>query len=298
MKITITGSLGHIGKPLTKKLIDQGHEVTVVSSNPSRGASIQKMGAVPSIGNLEDSSFLTDSFMGADAIFTMVPPNNYFDQGLDLIAYYAGLGKNYAIAISKANIKRVVNLSTIGGHLEKGNGILKGAYYVEQTLNTLPTEVAITHIRPTSFYYNLFGYMETIKSEGKIFANHGSKPIPWVSPLDIAQSVAEELTHINADTRVRYVVSEELTGAETAQILGQALGIPDLSWQIVSDDMVSDHLKSIGMNPNIAEGLTEMYAALQTGLLTEHYQKNKPEPGKVKLTDFAQEFVQVYRNNH
>tara|TARA_B100000949_G_C14267911_1_gene445912 strand:+ start:64 stop:960 length:897 start_codon:yes stop_codon:yes gene_type:complete len=298
MKITITGSLGHIGKPLTKKLIDQGHEVTVVSSNPSRGASIQKMGAIPTIGSLKDSSFLTESFIGADAVFTMVPPNNYFDQTLDLIAYYAQLGENYAIAISKANIKRVVNLSTIGGHLEKGNGILKGAYHVEQTLNMLPTEVAITHIRPTSFYYNLFGYMETIKSEGKIFANHGSKPIPWVSPLDIAQSVSEELSHINAGTRVRYVVSEELTGAETARILGQALGIPDLSWQIVSDDMVSDHLKSIGMNPNIAEGLTEMYAALQTGLLTEHYQKNNPEPGKIKLTDFAQEFAEVYRNNH
>lgn len=298
MKITITGSLGHIGKPLTKKLIDQGHEVTVVSSNPSRGASIQKMGAVPSIGNLEDAGFLTDSFLGADAVFTMVPPNNYFDQGLDLMAYYAGLGKNYASAISKTNIKRVINLSTIGGHLEQGNGILKGAYYVEQTLNRLSREVGITHIRPTSFYYNLFGYMETIKSEGKIFANHGSKPIPWVSPLDIAQSVSEEFTQVHAGTRVRYVVSEELTGAETAHILGQALGIPHLSWQIVSDDMVSDHLKSIGMNPTIAEGLTEMYAALQTGLLTEHYQKNKPKPGEVKLSDFAQEFAAVYQNNH
>lgn len=298
MKIIITGSLGHIGKPLTKTLIDQGHEVTVVSSSTKRSSAIKQMGAVPSIGSLEDAGFLTESFMGADAVYTMVPPNNYFDQNLDLIAYYARLGNNYAGALSTAGIKRVVNLSTIGGHLERGNGILKGAYHVEQTLNTLPLEVGVTHIRPTSFYYNLYGYMETIKSEEAIFANYGTRPIPWVSPLDIAQIVAEELTEIKGGARFRYVVSEELTGDETAHILGKTLGVPELSWQIVSDDMVLGHLKSIGMNPTIAEGLTEMYTALQTGLLTEHYQKNKPELGKVKLKDFAKEFKEVYQNNH
>ncbi|WP_437397601.1 NmrA family NAD(P)-binding protein [Flagellimonas lutimaris] len=298
MKITITGSLGHIGKPLTKNLIDQGHEVTVISSSPIRSTVIKQMGAIPSIGSLEDVGFLTESFIGADAVFTMVPPNNYFDPNLDLIAYYARLGNNYAKALSEAGIKRAVNLSTIGGHLEKGSGILKGAYHVEQTLNTLRPEVAVTHVRPTSFYYNLYGYIESIKSEGAIFANHGTRPIPWVSPFDIARTVAEELTEIDGGTRFRYVVSEELTGDETARILGEALGIPNLSWKIITDDMVSDQLKSIGMNLTIAEGLTEMYAALQTGLLTEHYRKNKPELGKVKLRDFAKEFTEVYQNNH
>lgn len=196
-----------------------------------------------------------------------------------------------------ANIKRVVNLSSIGGHLERGNGILMGAYLVEQTLDTLYPEVAVTHIRPTSFYYNLYGYMKTIRSEMTIYANHGSSPIPWVSPSDIARSVAEELLQTDTRTRVRYVVSEELTGDETAHILGEALGIPNLSWQIVPDDIVTNHLKSMGMNPTIAKGLTEMYAALQTGLLTEHYQRNKPEQGKVKLRDFAREFADVYQNN-
>lgn len=297
MKITISGSLGHIGKPLTKNLIELGHEVMVISSSRNRSAAIKKMGAIPCIGSLEDAAFLTESFMGADSVFTMVPPNNYFDQGLDLIAYYTRLGKNYATALSMANIKRVVNLSSIGGHLERGNGILRGAYLVEQTLDTLYPEVAVTHIRPTSFYYNLYGYMKTIRSEMTIYANHGSSPIPWVSPSDIARSVGEELLQTDTRTRVRYVVSEELTGDETAHILGEALGIPNLSWQIVPDDTVTNHLKSMGMNPTIAKGLTEMYAALQTGLLTEHYQRNKPEQGKVKLRDFAREFADVYQNN-
>lgn len=298
MKITLTGSLGHIGEPLAKTLIANGHQLTIISSNPEREKSITTMGAKAVIGNLEDVNLLIESFTGADSVFTMVPPNNYFDQDLDLIAYYQRLGEGYAKGIAEANIKRVVNLSTIGGHLDKGNGILRGAHLVEQTLNALPSRVSITHMRPTSFYYNLYGYMETIKSNETIYANHGSKPIPWVSPRDIATAVSEELTNLDSKRSVRYVVSEERTGDETAQILGKALGKPNLKWEIVSDEAMAGSLLSVGMNPDIARGLTEMYAALESGLLAEDYVKNKPHRmGEVTLRDFAEEFTRVYHNN-
>jgi uncharacterized protein YbjT (DUF2867 family) len=90
----------------------------------------------------------------------MVPPNNYFDLNLDLLAYYRRLGNNYARAIEQSGVKRVVNLSSIGAHLEKGSGILLGAHDVEQILNKLSLDVAITHLRPTSFYYNLLDSSE------------------------------------------------------------------------------------------------------------------------------------------
>lgn len=44
----------------------------------------------------------------------MVPSGNYMDPNLDLLAYYISLGNNHAQAILNANIKPVVNLSTIG----------------------------------------------------------------------------------------------------------------------------------------------------------------------------------------
>ena len=36
MKISLTGSLGHIGKPLTTGLVQNGHAVTVIISNAER----------------------------------------------------------------------------------------------------------------------------------------------------------------------------------------------------------------------------------------------------------------------
>ena len=297
MNIIVTGSLGNISKPLTNELIAKGHSVTVISSNPQTEKEIQDAGASAAIGSLEDVEFLTATFAGADAVYTMVPPGNYFDQNLDLLAYYIRLGQNYAQAIEIAGVKRVVNLSTIGGNLDKGNGILVGAHNVELILNKLPAEVSITHMRPNSFYYNLLGYIQMIKSQGVIAANYGAEDIiPWVSPIDIAAAVADEISTPFSGRKARSVASEDLSGNDTARILGNAIGKPDLEWVLISDEETLKGLVSIGMNPNIAAGLVEMYSALHSGLLAQDYYQNKPAMmGKVKMTDFAKEFAAAFK---
>jgi uncharacterized protein YbjT (DUF2867 family) len=293
MKIVITGSLGRISNPLVQELVQKGNEVTVISSDAGKQDAIETLGAKAAIGSLEDASFLTSTFSGTDAVYTMVPPNNYFDQDLDLLAYYRRLGTNYAEAIKVTGVKRVVNLSTFGAHLEKGSGILIGAHNVENIYGEQLPDVAITHMRPTSFFYNLYGYTEMIKHQGAIMANYGAdNVIPWVSPVDIAAAVAEELQANATGTTIRYVASEEVTGNQTARILGEAIGKPDLKWQLISDEQTLNGLLTIGMNPKIAAGLVEMYGALHSGLLSEDYVRNKPTVmGKVKLADFAKEFA-------
>ena len=297
MKFIVTGSVGHISQPLTKELVQKGHQAIVISSNPERQSAIEALGATAAIGSLEDVDFLTATFTGADAVYCMVPPNNYFDQSLDLLAYYRRLGQNYSQAIRQSGVKRVVNLSSIGAHLEKGNGILLGAHDVEQTLNQLPSEVAITHMRPTSFFYNLYGYAAMIKSEGFIAANYGEADIvPWVSPKDIAAAIAEELVTLFEGRKVRYVASDERTCNDTARVLGEAIGKSDLQWKTITSEQMQSGLKAAGMNPEIAAGLTEMYDSLHSGLLAEDYYRNKPAVlGKVKLEAFAQEFAAAYK---
>lgn len=296
MKVVVTGSLGNISKPLTEELVQKGHEVTVISSNPEKQKAIEALGATAAIGTLEDVEFLVSTFTSADAVYTMVPPNDYFDHSLDLIAYYRRIGNNYAQAIQQSGVKHVVNLSTFGAHLEKGSGILFGAHNVEKILNELSSDVAITHIRPTSFYYNLYAYVDMIKNQGFIATNYGAdKIIPWVSPIDIAAAIAEELETPLIGKKVRYVASEELTGNETAHILGAAIGKPDLKWIIIPSEQMQSGLEAIGMNPQIAAGLVEMYASLYNGLLSEDYYRNKPATmGTVKLEDFAKEFAAAF----
>jgi uncharacterized protein YbjT (DUF2867 family) len=296
MNIIVTGSLGNISLPLTKELLQKGHAVTVISSNADKQAEIEALGATAAIGSLKDANFLTTTFTGAHAVYTMVPPNNYFDHSLDLLAYYKQLGHNYATAIQKSGVKRVVNLSTIGANLEEGSGILIGAHHVEGILNAINADVAITHMRPASFYYNLYGYVNAIKSNNIIAANYGADDIvPWVSPIDIAAAVAEELEATPTERNVRYVASEEMSCSNTAKVLGEAIGKPDLQWVIISSEQMLGALTAAGMNPKIAAGLVEMYNGLHTGLLVEDYYRNRPaKMGHVKVADFAKEFAAAY----
>lgn len=295
MKITITGSLGNISKPLTQELVQKGHDVTVISSSVDKQPEIEALGASAAIGSVEDVAFLTKVFTGADAVYCMIPRANYFDPNLDLDAFTRKIGNNYAEAIKNSGVKRVVFLSSIGAHLEQNSGIIQRYNEIESVLNKLQ-DVSITFMRPTSFFYNLLAYIPMIKFQGVIATNYGAdKTIPWVSPDDIAAAIAEEITTPLDGKKIRYVSSEELTGNETAQILGEAIGKPDLKWVLISDEETLNGLVQVGMQPKIAKGLVEMYAGLYNGLLSEDYYRNKPAVmGKVKLTQYAKEFAVIF----
>ncbi|SHH08057.1 NmrA family NAD(P)-binding protein [Flavobacterium defluvii] len=295
MKITITGSLGNISKPLAKELIQKGHSVTVITSSNERKNEIEALGAKAAIGSVQDLSFLTQAFTGADAVYCMIPRANYFDPNLDLDSFTRKTGNVYAQAIKQSGVKHVVFLSSIGAHLKEKSGIIQRYNEIESVLNQL-SDVSITFMRPTSFYYNLLAYIPAIKNQGFISANYGAhSTIPWVSPNDIASAIAEELTTSLDGKKVRYVASEELNGHETAKILGEAIGKPDLEWKLISDEEVLNGLISVGMQPKIAAGLVEMYAALNNDTLGADYYQNRPEVlGKTKLADYAKEFAAIY----
>ena len=276
MKIVITGSLGHISRPLTQELVQKGHSVTVVSSKTERQKEIEALGAMAAIGTVDNVNFLTTTFTGKDAVYTMIPPGNFNDHNLDLTAELHKIVGNYAQAVRQSGVKRVVQLSSIGAHTDKGNGILGVYRLVENILSALPSDVAITFMRPVGFYYNLYAFVNTIKTQGVIATNYGGDDKkPWVSPIDIAAAVAEEIVAKFEGRKVRYVVSDEISCNELASILGTAIGKPDLKWVVIPDEQLLNGMIAAGMNPQIAAGLVEMNASINSGKLYEDYYRNK-----------------------
>ncbi|HXB95564.1 MAG TPA: NAD(P)H-binding protein, partial [Puia sp.] len=106
MKIIVTGSLGHIGRPLTEQLVKKGHEVTVISSKPEKQSAIETLGARAAIGSVEDVEFLTTAFTGADVVYCMLPPGGFFDPGFDLMTKVAQLAQNYKQAIAGSGVRK------------------------------------------------------------------------------------------------------------------------------------------------------------------------------------------------
>nr|WKN39940.1 NAD(P)H-binding protein [Tunicatimonas sp. TK19036] len=292
MNVIVTGSLGHIGEPLTRELVQEGHTVTVISSNPERQTAIESLGAAAAIGSLEDIDFLTSTFTAADAVFAMVPPN--FAEA-DLVAYYRRIASNYAQAISGSGIKRLVYLSSYGAHLDKDSGFILGAHHAEGILNELQN-VATTHLRAGYFYYNFYGFKDMIETQGIMGANYGGNDkMVLVAPSDIATVAAEEIQTPTTGQHVRYVVSDEHTADEVAHILGTAIGKPDLKWITFTNEEMQEGMEKRGMPAHMVSNFVELGASLHNGSLLEDYEHYAPVPmGEVKLEDFAREFAKAF----
>ena len=291
MKYVVAGSLGHISKPLSQKLLANGHEVTIITSKNDNEAAINELGAKAAVGSLEDVQFLTNTFKGADAVYTMIPPNWNPTNWKDWIG---SIGHNYANAIKEAGVKYVVNLSSIGAHMPDGCGPVSGLHRVEEALNKLEN-VSVRHLRPAYFYHNLLAQVGMIKHANILGANFGETHFPMVHPADIADAAAEELLNLSfTGHSVRYIVGDEKSGADIASVIGQAINKPGLPWVVFSDGQSVEGAIQAGLNEEVAKNYTEMGSAIRSGEMFAEYRQNKPSFSKIKLEDFAKEFAQVF----
>ncbi|RZM28753.1 MAG: NAD-dependent dehydratase [Pedobacter sp.] len=292
MNITLTGSLGNISKPLAETLVAAGHAVTVITSNEDKVAAIEALGAKALVGSVEDVDFLTEAFSGKDAVYTMVPPNF---GAADIRKFIASVGEKYAQAITASGVKQVLNLSSIGAHLDGGTGPIAGLHDVEQTYATLEG-VAIKHLRPAYFYVNFYGSIGMIKHASILGSNYDAEtPLVLVHPNDIAAAAAEELQQGFTGHSIRYVVSDESTAAEVASVLGAAIGKPELPWVEFNNEDTLQGMIQAGLPEVMAKSYVEMGDATRSRILFGHYFDNRPAKlGKIKLEEFAKEFAQAF----
>lgn len=294
MKYVLLGSLGNITKPLAQQLIAAGQQVTIVSSDPAKAPTITALGATPAIGYVDDVEFLTKTFEGADAAYTMIPPK--FDAN-PWKQWIADMGEKYARAIKTAGLKKVINLSSIGADQPAGIGPVTGIHFAEVALDT-HSGAEIRHLRPATFYTNLFGAIGLIKQAGIYGNNYGpDRKVVMVHPRDIAAAAAEELLSPGfKGISVRYVAGDERTSPEIAAVLGKAIGKPDLPYVPFSDEDTHKGLLAAGLPEEVAKNYVEMGVAIRSGIMFADYEKHRPALSPTKLEDFGKDFAAAYNN--
>lgn len=292
MKITLTGSLGNISKPLAIQLIAAGHRVTVISSSADKKAAIEALGAIPAIGSITDTDFLTAAFTGADVVYTMVPPDFTVP---DLLQYFTITGNSYAAAIRRSGVQRVVHLSSMGAHLDPGPGPIAGAREAEAILNGLEG-VSIKHLRAPFFYINFYNNMDMIRHMGILGSNYPAQTkLVLVHPEDLAAAAAEEIQNGFTGKSIRYVVSDERSSGEVAAILGNAVGKPGLPWVEFNDEQALQGIMQGGLPESIAKLFVEVGVAIRGGKVWEDYTAAGGRPsGSRKLESFAAEFAKRF----
>lgn len=293
MKITTTGSLGNVAKPLVQKLIAAGHEVTVISTKGDKKGEIEVLGAKAAIGSISDAVFLTEAFKGADAVYTMMPPS--MGPG-NMIENIAVAGQAYADAIKTAGVKRVVMLSSVGADAPEGTGPVGGVHRVEKIFQDQLADLNVTVIRSGFFYVNFLRDIPLIKNRG-IFGNNysGDDKLALTHHEDLSSAVAAELQAEGGGFEVKYVVSDVSTGNKLAALFGKAIGKPDLTWTAIPDEQLKQGMLSGGLPPELAGLITELGQGVRAGIvMRDFFAKGGAVTGKITLEEFAEDFKKKY----
>jgi len=294
VNVVLTGSVGHITKPLAKLLVKDGCTVSIITTNGARRSEIESLGAAALVGSIEDRAFLTDSFAGADVVYFMIPPS-YLS-----IDKTRRVTENAADAVRASGVKSLIFLSCVGAHLSSGTGIILSFHHAEQVFSSLEG-ISLTIIRPGYFYHNLTEfYLPMIKANGFLGNNYGGNDsLGLVHHLDVAEVIAEEVlapAESTTTTRVRFVFSDYHTCNETTALLGASINQPDLEWRTFTDEELGQRLAAVGLPPPDVAATVEFGAALHNKVYTFDCGDAPADAlGKTKLKDFVRdEFVSAF----
>lgn len=294
--IVVTGATGHIGGRVADRLLGEGREVRVVSRDEERLRPLADRGAEPRAGSVEDPEFLRELFDGAGAAFLMIPP---VPQGYS--AFQRRVSEAYVEALPGSGVTHVVSLSSVGAHVPEGTGPIVGLRANERRLDAVGG-VDVLHLRPTFFMENWveeLGTPELLREEGIV----GSPLRPdlamaQIATRDIGDVAADRLAarDVSGSTTRELLGPRDYTLEETARILGEAVGKPDVPYVQFGYDDARAAMLEMGLDEDAADGYVEMYRAFNEGHVEPEEDRSEENTTPTTLEAWAEEvFAPAYR---
>jgi uncharacterized protein YbjT (DUF2867 family) len=295
-KYAITGATGNTGKPITIGLLTQGHEVRIISRNSEKAKDLTSMGAKLFQGDTAQVDLLKKAFDGVDAVYAMVPFNM---QASDYFAFQMNHVNAMAEALKASGVPYVVTLSSVGAHLKEGAGVVQGLQKMEEAFNAIPG-LNVIHLRASYFMENTLAQVGAIKHMGAMGSPvNGDMSFPIVATRDISEMAINFLTTLDfKGNNYEYVLGpRDVTYHELAQVLGKAIGKPDLQYYTVSYEDGAKAMVQMGLGESVVDRLIEFTRALNEGRVLEDATRTKENTTPTTIEDFAAIFKMVYENS-
>lgn len=293
MSVTVVGATGKTGAVVAEELIAAGIGVKAVARSENKLAALAKKRVTPIVADATDPRALTDALRGSEGVYAIIP-GDYTKP--DLLGQYAQFGRALAEAVRRAEVKRVVLLSSLGAERPSKTGPIAGLHAVEEMLRAVPG-IDLLLLRPGYFYENFYGSLGLIKGQGM---NGGATapdvPITMVASRDIGIAAARALEKQDfSGVVVRELAGPRaLTMAEATGILGTAIAKPDLAYVQFPPAGAFEGLKGAGFSEDAARLFVEMSQAFNDRLIVT-------QPGSERVTTpttfdtFGLSFAQAYR---
>jgi len=261
--IVVTTPTGNIGSKLLPLLLAAGESVRVIARDPSKlSAAVQ--GKVEIVqGSPDDPAVVDRAFRGASSVFWLVPPSF---RAADVREYYLGFTRPAAEAIKTHGVERVVSVSSLGRHLGMKAGVVSVAHAMEDLIES--TGVSHRGLWNPGFMENMLMHLSTLKQQGTFYLPlEPDLKIPHAATRDIAASAARLLLDLSWTGKGGLAVlgPEDLSANDQAAIMTEVLGRA-IRFQSVPGAAYRQSLLDHGAGVAIADGLTEMHAAIDEGL--------------------------------
>lgn len=259
------GATGNTGRPIVEELLKRGGvEVVAMGRDREKLAALELLGALPAVGDLQDTAFLTQTLQGAHGVYAMIPPAMIPG---DFGQYQDAVGQSIATAIENAGVRKVVHLSSQGADLPAKNGPVAGLYRQEARLNLI-SGIHVVHLRPTYFLDNLFMFLPQLPN-GTIYSH--LKPeatLPMIATADIAAVAAGYLGDLNFQGRTIHDLlgAAEYTYADVLEAFRKHFSAPHLQWAVIPDAAQLEAMKGFGLSESLAGMYVELGASINEGL--------------------------------
>ena len=295
--IVVTGATGRTGRRVTKELLAKGHKVRAIGRDAKKFDTLAELGAEPSVGNVEDVSFLTAAFSGAAAVY-LVLPEDLMQQ--DLRAHQEQVSDCYAAAIRTSQTRFAVNLSSIGAQHAEGTGPIVGLHSQERKLSQI-SGLNVLHLRAAYFMENLFMSMEPLRATGTLPGGmRGDVPFPWIATEDIGAYAAARLAACDfSGSSIQELHGQrDISMDEAASIVGKAIGKPDVAYMQVPSPLLKAALLQMGLPNKTVELILEMWDGANAGLIVPQEARSPSNTTPTTLESFVVEsFVPAYWRN-
>jgi NADH dehydrogenase len=229
MKIAITGGTGFIGKHLARKLLEEGHEVVLLSRDAkTRTPGLNALGSVTRVSSdLSDRDILTAAFTGCDAVAHCAGINRELGRQTYQRVHIEAT-QNVVEAALKAGVRRIALMSFLRARPNCGSPYHESKWAAEEIIRNSGLDYAIVK---AGMVYGLGDHMLDHLS-------HAFYTLPLLATVGFNQKAirplaVDDLVHILRaaliDARlpsntIAVTGAEELYLSEAARRVAQVLG--------------------------------------------------------------------------
>lgn len=253
----IVGATGQVGSNLINEIKGKGFPVRAVVRNPDKLTDKEIEAKTADLFNVEQ---LKEAFKGGTTVFVLTPENPASN---DIIGDTKRTVENYKKAIQATGIKKIVGLSSVGAHIDGNTGNILMSGILEQSFDDLGVEKVF--IRPSYYFSNWLGYLETIEQYGVLptFFPEDLK-IEMNSPFDVAKFIAEVMTDKSTSgnkTIFELVGQQQYSSLDVAATFSKLLN-KAVTVQSIPKEQWKETLMSVAFTDNTATNLSDMTQAV------------------------------------